>query len=68
MSSFHPEPYEEISRNVAVPREFINHIYRELLDVRPYFPGENNRTGFCMDRLMARLESMGAVSEFDDDW
>lgn len=65
--AFHRKPYQEISKNVAVPRTFVNHLYRTLLDVSPYFPGDTNRTGYCIDILMERLEEMGATSEFDDD-
>ncbi len=66
ITAFHPEPYEEISTNVDNPRQFVNELYRKLLEDRPYFPGDTNVTGLCIDDLMTRLEGMGATSEFDD--
>ena len=65
--AFHAEPYAEISTHVDDPRQFVNELYRKLLEVRPYFPGDTNCTGFCVDEVMTRLEGMGATSEFDDD-
>lgn len=65
--AFHGKPYEEISTHVDDPREFVNELYRTLLEVRPYFPGDTNCTGFCIDDLMTRLEGMGATSAFDED-
>ena len=65
--AFHPEPYREISTHVDDPRQFVNELYRTLLEARPYFPGDTNCTGFCIDDLMTRLEGMGATSEFEDD-
>jgi len=65
--TFHRKPYEEISTYVNDPRQFVNDLYRELLEVRPFFPGDTNCTGFCIDDLMTRLENMGATSAFDDD-
>ena len=66
-SAFHPKPYEEISTHVDDPRQFVNELYRTLLQARPYFPGDTNCTGFCIDEVMDRLEGMGATREFDDD-
>jgi hypothetical protein len=59
-SGNHGKPYEEISTHVDDPREFVNELYRTLLEVRHYFSGDNNCTGFCIDDLMTRLEGMGA--------
>jgi hypothetical protein len=65
--AFHPNPYGDLSTHVDNPRQFANELYRTLLEARPYFPGDTNCTGFCIDDLMTRLENMGATSEFDDD-
>ena len=65
--AFHPDPYREISTHVDDPRQFVNELYRTLLEARPYFPGSISFTGFCIDNLMTRLEGMGATSEFEDD-
>jgi hypothetical protein len=66
-TAFHLEPYEEISTNIDDPRQFVNDLYRALLEARPYFPGDTNCTALCIDEVMTRLEGMGATTEFDDD-
>jgi hypothetical protein len=65
--AFHAEPYGEVSTHVDDPRQFVNELYRALLEARPYFPGGTNVTGHCIDSLMERLEGIGATREFDDD-
>ena len=65
--AFHPAPYDQISTHVEDPRQFTNDLYRALLGARPYFPGNTNTSGHCIDSLMEMLQGMGATSEFDDD-
>jgi hypothetical protein len=67
MPDFHPAPHDELSTYISYPQDFVNGLYRELLEARPYFPGDTNVTGLCIDSLMERLESMGATRAFDDD-
>lgn len=63
---FHPAPYGEIAAQVDDPQSFINKLYRAMLEARPYFPGNTNYTGLCLDSVMEQLEEMGATTEFDD--
>lgn len=63
---FHPAPRDDLSDYVTFPEDFINGIYRNLLEARPYFPGDTNVTGHCIDSLLERLEMMGALRESDD--
>jgi hypothetical protein len=65
--AFHSAPYGEVSTHIPDPQQFVNELYRRLLDDRPYFPGDTTVTGHCIDSLMERLESMGATRAFDDD-
>jgi len=65
--AFHPAPYGEIAAQVNDPQEFVNKLYRDMLEVRPYFPGNTNYTGACLDCVMEQLEAMGATTEFEDD-
>ncbi len=65
--SFHPAPYDDISTYIPHPEVFVNDIYRNLLEVRPCFPGDTNVTAHCIDALLERLEGMGATREFEDD-
>lgn len=64
---FHPAPYGEIAAQVDDPQNFINKLYRAILEARPYFPGDTNYTGACLDCVMEQLEAMGATTEFNDD-
>ena len=63
---FHPAPYGEIAAQVDDPQNFINKLYRAILEARPYFPGSTNYTGRCLDSVVEQLEEMGATTEFDD--
>ena len=65
--AFHPAPYEQISTHVPDPREFVNELYRTMLEARPYFPGDTNYIGHCLDAVLEQLENAGATTEFDDD-
>lgn len=65
--AFHPAPYGEIAAQVDDPQNFINKLYRAMLEARPYFPGDTNYTGLCLDSVMEKLEEMGATTEFNDD-
>lgn len=63
---FHPAPFHEISIQVEDPRAFANDLFRTLLEARPFFPGDTNITGTCIDEVLDRLEEMGATSAFDE--
>ena len=65
--AFHPAPYEQISTHVPDPREFVNELYRTMLEARPYFPGDTNYIGHCLDAVLEQLEAAGATTEFDDE-
>ncbi|MCE2839633.1 MAG: hypothetical protein LW834_22250 [Cyanobium sp. 49614_E6] len=45
----------------------LSDIYQRLLEVRPYFPGDTNVTGHCIDSLLERLEMQGAKRAFESD-
>lgn len=65
--SFHPHPFRDVSTQVPDPAEFINSLYRRLLDDRPYFPGDTNYTGACIDCVLEQLEAMGACTSFKEE-
>jgi hypothetical protein len=65
--SFHPAPHNELSTQIDDPQDFLDDIYQRLLEVRPYFPGDTNCTGHCIDSLLERLEMQGAKRSFDSD-
>ena len=65
--AFHPAPYGEISAHVPDPQEFVNELYRTMLEARPYFPGNTNYIGHCLDDVLEQLEAAGATTEFDDE-
>jgi len=67
MATFHPAPYGEVSSRIDKPQKFISDLYHELLIVRPYFPGDTNYIGACIDAVIDALEDVGATREFDDD-
>ena len=62
---FHPAPHNELSTQVGYPQGFLDDIYQRLLEVRPYFPGDTNCTGHCIDDLLERLEMQGAKRAFE---
>lgn len=64
---FHPAPHSDLSDYISFPENFINDLYQKLLEARPYFPGDTNVTGHCIDSLLERLEMQGAKREFDND-
>jgi hypothetical protein len=64
--AFHPAPYNEVSTHIKEPERFISELYWRLLDDRPYFPGDTNVTGHCIDALIEQLEAMGATRAFED--
>lgn len=66
MEAFHPAPHSEVSTHIPEPEIFINELYRQLLDVRPYFPGDTNCTGHCIDSLIEILELQGATRAFEE--
>ena len=65
--SFHQHPHGEISARVKDPAEFVNSLYRRLLDYRPYFPGNTNYIGACIDCVLEQLEAIGACRSFDEE-
>ncbi len=66
MPDFHPAPHHEVSTYISYPQDFIDGLYRELLEARPYFPGDTNLTGHCLDSLIECLERQGATRESND--
>ncbi|MCE2836336.1 MAG: hypothetical protein LW834_05095 [Cyanobium sp. 49614_E6] len=64
---FHPAPHDDLSDYISYPQDFLSDIYQRLLEVRPYFPGDTNVTGHCIDSLLERLEMQGAKRAFESD-
>ena len=64
---FHPAPHTDLSDYISYPQDFINDLYQQLLEARPYFPGDTNVTGHCIDSLLERLEMQGAQRDFESD-
>ncbi len=65
--AFHPAPFDDLSDYISYPNDFINDLYQRLLEARPYFPGDTNVTGHCIDSLLERLEMQGAMRDFESD-
>lgn len=60
MSSFHQPPFTDISDYIHFPQGFVDQLYQELLEARPFFPGDTNTTGHCIDSLLEALRAQGA--------
>jgi hypothetical protein len=65
--AFHPEPFSDLSDYIHFPEGFINDLYQQLLEARPFFPGDTNVTGHCIDALIERLEMQGAKRDYESD-
>ena len=65
--TFHNPPSNELSTSAGDPIEFLDALYATLLEARPYFPGDTNVTGACIDSLLERLEMQGAQRSFERD-
>ena len=67
MPAFHPAPCSDVSTYIDFPEDFLDGLYQELLEVRPYFPGDTNVTGHCIDSLIEALERQGCRRSADEN-